>query len=697
MPSAGHENCSTIEQRYLKKQSAPILLRRKIESLPDRRPRFLFREFTAGMGDKKVTSEYDETQMRAFTRAVLNDLQALEQMIAGGQFEENVRRIGAEQEMFLIGPSFHPSPVVTEVIEEAKDRRLTTEIGRFNLEANLTPRDFSGKCLSAMEHELNWILKKVRSAAKEFDSDVVLAGILPTIQPTDLTEENLTPHPRYHEINRVVTMLHGKNRNIQIKGLDELQLTLQDTFIEFCNTSFQIHLQVSPSDFVDHYNWAQAISGPVLASAANSPILLNRRLWHETRLALFQHAIDTRSIVHRERNQTPRVNFGDRWVQNSIVEIMHEDAVRFRVLLTQEVNENSIETLAGGGIPQLSAWRMHNGTIWRWNRPCYGIINGQPGLRIEARYLPAGPSVADEMANAALFLGLMNSLPDEFGDVTKLMSFDAAKDNFFNAARHGLNSQMTWIDGRSRRAGRLIAEELIPLARKGLAAAGIDAGDSDRSLGIIEERVSSGRTGAQWMLDSLAGMDVRAKQNVRMRSLTAAMKKNQETGKPAHAWPLAAIPAESEWIDNYRTVEQFMITDLFTVRPEDAIDLAASLMHWKHVRHVPVEDDKGDLVGIISHRDLIELLAGGRAEMKNEIAVRDLMHTDLTTIGPQTPSLEALRLMREGNIGCLPVVNGRKLIGIITAYDFLTVSAKLFEEKVAHLSETKAKSLKATV
>jgi len=649
------------------------------------------------MGDKKVTSEYGEAQMRAFTRAVLNDLQALDQMMTAGSFEQNVRRIGAEQEMFLIDSSFHPSPVVMEVLEEANDRRLTTEIGRFNLEANLTPRDFSGKCLGAMEHELNWILKKVRDAARKLDSDVVLAGILPTIQPTDLTETNLTPHPRYHEINRVVTMLHGRNRHVQIKGLDELQLTLQDTFVEFCNTSFQIHLQVSPNDFVDHYNWAQAISGPVLASAVNSPILLNRRLWHETRLALFQHAIDTRSIVHRERNQPPRVNFGDNWVQNSIVEIMHEDAVRFRILLTQEVNENSIETLADGSIPQLSAWRMHNGTIWRWNRPCYGIINGRPGLRIEARYLPAGPSVADEMANAALFLGLMNSLPEEFGDVTKLMSFDVAKDNFFNAARHGLNSQMTWIDGQSRRAGRLLLEELVPLARQGLAAAGIDAGDSDRLLGIIEDRVSNGRTGAQWMLDSLAGMDVRAKHNVRMRSLTEAMKKNQETGNPAHGWPLADIPVESEWIDNYRTVGQFMITDLFTVRPEDVIDLAASLMHWKHVRHVPVEDDNGDLVGIVSHRDLIELLACGRAEMKNAIPVRDLMHSDLITIGPETPSLEALRLMREGNIGCLPVVNGRKLIGIITAYDFLTVSAKLFEEKVGHLSETKQKSLKAAV
>src|ERR1043166_2079042 len=423
------------------------------------------------MGDKHVTTEYDDGQMRAFTLGVLNDLQAREHMLASGMFEETERRIGAEQEMFLVDSSMHPAGLAVDVIEEARDGRLTTEIGKFNLEANLTPRRFGGDCLRLMEDELNEILNVVRQAAAKFDAGVVLAGILPTIQLSDITHENLTPNPRYHEIDRVVTELHGQNRNIQIKGLDELQLTIQDTFIEFCNTSFQIHLQTSAKDFVNYYNWAQAISAPVLASAVNSPILLNHRLWHETRLALFQHATDTRSMVHKERNQPPRVNFGDRWVEDSIIEVLHEDAIRFRILLTQAVEENSLEVLANGGVPRLAAWRLHNGTIWRWNRPCYGIINGVPGLRIEARYLPAGPSVLDEMANAAFFLGLMTELPAEFGDIKKYMSFDDAKNNFFNVARYGLNGQIRGIDGKSRRVGRLIEEEFIPRAKDGLTLA----------------------------------------------------------------------------------------------------------------------------------------------------------------------------------------------------------------------------------
>jgi CBS domain-containing protein len=391
-------------------------------------------------------------------------------------------------------------------------------------------------------------------------------------------------------------------------------------------------------------------------------------------------------MVHKERNQPPRVNFGDRWIDESILEALNEDAVRFRILLTQAVEENSLETLAKGGVPSLASWRLHNGTIWRWNRPCYGVVHGKPGLRIEARYLPAGPSVIDEMANAAFFLGLMTQLPEEFGDITKYMSFDDAKNSFYNAARYGLNGQIRGLDGKSRRVGRLILEELLPRARKGLSRAGIDESDSRRLLDIIEERVKAEKTGARWMLDSLAAMDKRAKPNVRMRTLTAAMRSHQEEdAEPMHLWQLARIPDQPDWIDNYKTVEQFMAVDLYTVRPEDILDLAANLMHWRHVRHVPVEDDAGHLIGLVSHRDLLELFALGKIHGQAELIIRDVMKTDLITVRPETPTLEALELMRERKIGCLPVVKDEKLVGIITAHDFLTVSAKLFEETLGRV------------
>ncbi|HMO79184.1 MAG TPA: CBS domain-containing protein [Pyrinomonadaceae bacterium] len=634
------------------------------------------------MGDKTVHQTSDEAQIREFTKAVLNDLHAMEEMLRSGSLEPHARRIGAEQEMFLVDSSLHPAAYSEQAIAASGDPRLTTEIGQFNLEANLTPRELGGDCLRRMEQELEEVIGEVKHVMRQRRGEVVLCGILPTIQGSDLKEQNLTPQPRYAELNRVLTALHGDDRFVHIKGLDEIRLYHKDTFIEFCNTSFQVHLQPPIAEFTNAYNWAQAISAPVLAPAVNSPLLLAHRLWHETRLALFQHAVDERSQIHHERSRPARVTFGRSWVNDSIVEIFHEDVARFRIILTRDLEENSMETLRRGGVPRLKAWSMHNGTVWRWNRPCYGIMNGKPGLRIEARYLPAGPTILDEMANAAFFIGLMEALPREFGDVRMRMSFDDAKTNFFTVARYGLRSQITWLDGRSHSTPQLILDELLPLARQGLERAGIDGEDIGRYLGTLEERVEREMSGARWMLDSIARMDPAAKQNVRMRTLVAAMVENQNARLPLHEWPLATIRDRSEWIDNFRTVEQFMSRDLFTVRPGDVLDLAASLMEWKHVRHVPVEDDQGRLVGLISHRDLLSLLATERERAAGDLLVSDVMKTELATIPPETRTLDALYMMRERGIGCLPVCRDGKLVGMITAHDFLTVSTRLLEERL---------------
>ncbi len=637
------------------------------------------------MGDQRVSTGTGATEMRSFTKSVLRDLQALEKMLSEGMLEEKVLRIGAEQEMFLVDSAFCPAPVAMKVLEIAEDPRLTTEIGLFNIEANLSPLDFRGKCLSMLEAEIHEMVGIVRGSAREIGADVVLSGILPTIQTSDLVLENLTPLPRYAELNRILTELQGTDRVIHIKGLDELSLYQNDTFVEFCNTSFQVHFQVGISEYANHYNWAQAVAAPVLASAVNSPLLLGHRLWMETRLALFKHAVDSRSKTFQARNAPARVHFGYDWMPDSIIDAVREDIARFRILLTRSIGSDSLETLESGKIPKLAAWQMLNGTIWRWNRTCYGILNGKPGLRVEARYLPSGPTIVDEMANAAFFLGLMMQLPKEYGDVREYISFDDVKENFYSAARYGFKSQMVWLDKDGYTSQNLILNELAPRARQGLKSAGIVKKDIDKYIGIIEERARARRTGAGWMLESLSKMDPKAKPSVRLRELTAQMKANQQQGNPIHTWDLATIHEKSDWVDNYKTVERFMSRDLFTVRPDDVIDLAASLMNWKHVRHVPVEDDRGNLVGIVSHRDLLELLATNKRP--DEVVVSDVMHTGLITVTPDTSTLEALELMRTRNIGCLPVLKGEKLIGLVTAHDFLTVSAKLLEERLREIKQ----------
>jgi CBS domain-containing protein len=635
------------------------------------------------MGEHNVERELDERKLLEFMQALLADLRALAFMLEDGRIERGVRRIGAEQEMFLVDRHLRPAPFALEVLKRANDGRLTTEIARFNLEANLTPRELSGRCFDLMHEELKEVLAKARVTASEFGADVLLAGILPTLRVSDLTLANLTPLPRYQELNRSVAQLRGGPFSIHIKGLDELQLTHDNMMMESCNTSFQVHFQVNPSEFVASYNVAQAVTGPMLAAAVNSPLLFGHRLWQETRLALFQHSADARSRNQLARSQPTRVGFGEQWLKHSVIELLHDQIARFRPIMITRPEEDPMQVLARGEIPLLSALRMHNGTVWPWNRACYGVSNGVAHLRIENRALPSGPTTIDEIANAAFFSGLMLSLPHEYGDISKRMSFDDAKANFFAAARHGLNAQFNWIDGKSYSASSLILDHLLLFARQGLESAGVNASDIERYLGVIEERVRSGQTGAQWMLKSLAATKGQGPREAGYQALTSTMLERQKEGKPVHTWPVIQATESADWRQNYQTVGQFMATDLFTMRPDDLVDLAASVMDWRHIRHVPVEDEHGRLVGLVTHRDLLRLLNRGTDAQNNiPLTMREIMKTDPVTVSSITPTLEALELMRSHKVGCLPIVDDGRLVGIVTSYDFLDASARLFKEQL---------------
>lgn len=620
--------------------------------------------------------------------AVLDDLRALDYMIDHDCIESNVHRVGAEQEMFLVDRNLRPAPLAVEVLDRIGEPRLTTEIARFNLEANITPQRIAGNCFSRIEQELNELLTKTREGAAQFDADILLAGILPTLRLSDLTLDNLSPNPRYQELNRAVTRLRGGPFSIHIKGLDELQIEHDNMMMESCNTSFQIHFQCGPREFAAAYNTAQAITGPVLAAAVNSPILFGQRLWQETRLALFQHSADERSRQQQARSQPTRVGFGERWLKNSVIELLQDQVTRFRPIMISPPEENSLQVLARGDIPRLAALFMHNGTVWPWNRACYGVSNGVAQLRIENRALPSGPTVPDEIANTAFFIGLMLALPQEYGDISKCLDFDDAKANFFAAARYDLHAQLRWINKKSSSAGTLIRDQLLPLARQGLASVNVDAADIDKYLGIIAERVNTRQTGARWILKSLASMEDVEPKDLRYRELAARMLEAQKEGKPVHEWEIMSRGEGTDWKQSYQTVEQFMSTDLFTVRPDDLVDLAASVMDWRHVRHVPVEDDQGHLVGLVTHRALLHLFSQGWPPPgERPLTVREIMKTNPMTVSSSTPTLAAMETMQTNRIGCLPVVDDGRLVGILTSYDFLAGAARIFRE---YLGESKA-------
>src|SRR5262245_19963670 len=354
-------------------------------------------------------------------------LRALEQMLDDRAFESGVHRIGAEQEMFLVDASWQPAPGALDVLAAITDTHFTTEVGAFNLELNLDPQEFTGDCLSLVQAQLEELLAVGRACANAAGLEVVLAGILPTIRKGDLRMENMVPNPRYLALNRALMDLRGEDYELHIKGTDELRVRQDSVMAEACNASFQVHLQVSQDEFANLYNVAQLLAGPVLACATNSPLLFGKRLWAETRIALFEQSVDVRRPGPHLRERSPRVTFGSGWVQESVAELYREDISRHRPVLAPYDYDDPFEAMAEGRVPDLEALRLHTGTVWRWNRACYGVGGGVPHLRIENRVLPSGPTVTDEVANAALWLGLMRAVGTKHHDVSRLLEFEAAR------------------------------------------------------------------------------------------------------------------------------------------------------------------------------------------------------------------------------------------------------------------------------
>jgi len=632
---------------------------------------------------RQDAGDIDVESLREFTRRLLADLRALELMLDSGVIESGVRRIGAEQELFLIDRHFRPAPLAIEMIERLRDPHFTTEVARFNLEFNTDPLEFGSDCLRTMEAQLVDLHAKARRAAHQLDADVVMIGILPTIDISDLTLDNMTPVPRYFALNEAMRRLRGKDWEFFIKGADELLIRHDSVMVESCNTSFQIHYQVGPDEFAELYNLTQAVAGPVLAAACNSPMLFGRRLWRETRIALFQQSVDHRLAGLHLREQAPRVSFGRRWVDDSVLEIFQEDIARYKVLLAAEIDEDSLALLARHEVPSLKALRLHNGTIYRWTRPCYGITGGRPHLRIENRILPSGPTILDEMANAAFWFGLLAGMSRIYPDVRRVMEFDTAHENFVSAARLGLGAQFGWPGHKQIPADELILEELLPVAREGLERRGIASADAARYLDVLEERVRSKHTGAQWQLDSFVFLQGRGNRAERLAAITAATVENQNGGPPVHLWEPANLEQAGGWERHYTRVEQFMTSDLFTAGPDESVELVANLMKWKRIRHVPVEDGEHRLVGIVSQRTLVAVIAERAAELgKGSIAVREIMATELVTVKPETSTLEAIALMRRHKVGALPVLNEGRLVGIVTEADFLAIAGQLLEKEL---------------
>ena len=615
------------------------------------------------MGNLEVSVLNRKKDRASYVHHLIKDLQALDYLIENDLIEKSPIRIGAEQEFCLINKYFLPVNNSMDILNDLDDNHFTTEIGKYNLELNLDPLELNANCFSKLHETLNVYLEKAVQIAKDHNSRIILTGILPTLRLRHISEEYMTAKPRYFALNNAIKNSRQQDFWIHIKGVDELNLMHDSLMLEACNTSFQMHLQINPDEFIDKYNWAQAIAGPVLSVCVNSPILFGKELWSETRIALFNQSTDTRANSFVLNEKQARVSFGSHWETKGISDIFKDNISRFRSLLTSDFKNDSMTMIENNEIPGLSALNLHNGTVYRWNRVCYGVGNGKPHVRIECRYIPAGPSVLDEVANMAFWIGLMMGQPEEFRNIHKKEDFKNVRANFYKAGRTGLDSIFTW-DGRQVTATDLLLNEFLPIARKGLEKCNILEADIDKYLGVIEKRLKTWN-GAEWIVKSFRSLQLKKKPLEAMQVLTSYIYENQRQDLPVSDWKILE-PDLSTHFHIQRIVKHNMNTNIYSVDPKDSLELVINMMIWNNIHHMPVIDSKKQLAGLLTWRD-IEKYIGNKDCL--HLCVKDVMKKDLITTHQDLPLNEAVELMKKNNIGCLPVLNRNKLIAILTKND----------------------------
>jgi hypothetical protein len=495
--------------------------------------------------DRITFSRRDRQKYRAKVQRCLD---ALAVMLREHPFARDEPMTGIEVELNLVGDDLAPSLSGEDVLHAIGAVEFQSELGRWNLELNLPPRPLPGDQWRHLEHQLLDELAIARAKAQDCGSQLAVIGILPTLERRHLVVEALSTDERYVMLNEQMLSLRGEPIRLDIAGddpsgrhavaPDHLTADFDSIAPEAACTSMQLHLQVHPDSFAGYWNAAQCLAGVQLAVGANSPFLLGSRLWAETRIPLFEQSCDVRSVELRNQGVRPRVWFGERWI-TSILDLFSENGRYFPSLMPVTEDADPLAELEAGRVPELDELRLHNGTIWRWNRPVYDIAGGVPHVRVENRVLPAGPTAVDMVANALFFYGLLRVLVEAERPLWSSMSFEAAQENFTTAARHGLDGPLYWPGSGWIRPDELVLRKLLPQAADGLARWGVAASVIDRYLTVIERRCLHRRTGAAWQLDAVAALEQRGADRVTaLRGMFGRYLEHSEANEPVHTWPL---------------------------------------------------------------------------------------------------------------------------------------------------------------
>ncbi len=490
------------------------------------------------MGEDIARRVFTREDRVRYREKVHQCLDVFARMLTEDRFEFDRPMTGMEIELNLVDADGSPAMLNSEVLRAIDDESFQTELARFNLEVNLLPRMLQADAVGALEEDLRAQLNRANAKATEIGAGLVMIGILPTLMPEHLTHESISENPRYALLDEQMLLARGEDLHIDIDGVESLE-TYADTILpEAACTSVQFHVQVSPEEFASRWNAAQCLAAVQVAMGANSPYFLGKELWRETRIALFTQATDTRPAELKAQGVRPRVWFGERWI-TTVFDLFEENSRYFSALLPIVADEDPAVELEAGRTPHLQELRLHNGTVWRWNRPVYDVVDGRPHLRVENRVLPAGPTVVDTLANAALFFGALRTLAQMDRPLWSQMSFATAEENFLTAAQRGIDAQLYWPGYGEVPATELVLRRILPLAHQGLRESGVDDGVRERLLGVIERRCITERNGAAWQVAMVHRLqDAGHSRLDALRRMTQLYVEHMHGNQPVHTWPV---------------------------------------------------------------------------------------------------------------------------------------------------------------
>ena len=490
------------------------------------------------MGFEIDNTDFTEEDFNRFSDRLRSNLKALDILLARPEFGEGDLSFGAELELYIVDNEARPLPINQEIIAQLNDPQLTLELNRYNLEYNFRPYLLKDCCFSATQQEALTAIEKINKCAKQWDGSVVPIGILPTLQQSDTGYHAMTPLARFKALTQELTEIRGGPFTIAIEGEETLQLAMDDVTLEGANTSFQVHLRVPAREYADFYNAIQLVTPLVVAMAANSPTLFGHRLWHETRIPLFKQSIDCRP--NDSLHPVPaRVNFGNNWIREGAFELFAEAALLYRPILPDYSDEDSVAIAQNGGTPLLHELRLHQGSIWLWNRPVYDPSNGGH-LRIELRSFPAGPTIIDMLANAALAIGLAKLIQPTIRELLPAIPFAYCTANFYRAAQKGMSAELFWPSMKQSQpeyyAVPKILEKMIPRVPEKLVDMGFIEEDFLPLLKVIEERLHTRQTGAQWQLNKLEELRKGLHKREALTAMLKLYQKNSAANIPVAQW-----------------------------------------------------------------------------------------------------------------------------------------------------------------